>query len=138
MYFNTLSRFALYSQTITNNEPLLLFSTGPPLIPTEFKVINSTCISATLGWIPGFNGGSLQTFTITYVNTDSGEEYSVGPIPEDTSQNKMVYKLMDGITAESHYEFSITTTNSYGESPGDDIEHTVPGTYNKWFVCNLH
>ena len=72
----------------------------------------------------------MQTFTITYTNTDSEEEYSVGPIPEDTSQNKMLYKLMDGITAESHYEFSITAANSIGPTPGDDIEHTIPGTCN--------
>ena len=109
---------------------LLTFSTGPPFIPTEFRVANSTCISTTLGWIPGFNGGSLQTFTIIYTNTDGGEEYSVGPIPEDTSQNKMVYKLMDGIMPETHYEFSITATNNYGPTPGDDIEHTIPGTCN--------
>ncbi len=106
--------------------------------PKEFRVFNVTCISVTLEWTPGFNGGSLQTFTITYTNTDTGGEYSVGPIPEDTSHNSTVYKLMDRITAESNYVFHIIATNSYGETPGDGVEHLIPGIFNGSVSKDVH
>ncbi len=89
-----------------------------PTSPSDFQTMYPTCVSVTLQWQPGFNGGNEQTFNITYIDLDNDLVYSVDNI-EDTGQDVMEYKLTeaDGITASRRFRFSITATNRIGTAP---------------------
>ncbi len=91
------------------------FYPAVPTSPSDFQSTYETCVSVTLQWQPGFDGGNEQTFTITYTDLDSALVYSVDDI-KDTGQNVMQYKLTeaDGITASRRFRFSITATNRIG------------------------
>ncbi len=107
-----------------------------PTSPSGFQSTYQTCVSVTLQWQPGFDGGNEQTFTITYTDLDSGQVYSVDDI-EDTGQDVMEYKLIeaDGVRAYKMFRFVITATNRIGTAPvTPDMEFDAytPG------ICTSH
>ena len=107
-----------------------------PTSPSNFQSTYQTCVSVTLQWQPGFNGGNEQTFTITYTDLDNDLVYSVDNI-EDTGQDIMEYKLTeaDGISASKMFHLMITATNRIGTAPvTPDMEFDAytPG------ICTSH
>ncbi len=105
------------------------FHPAVPQSPSDFQSNYQTCVSVTLQWQPGFNGGNEQTFTVTYTDLDDDQIYSVDRI-EDTGQDVMEYKLTeaDGITASRRFRFSITASNRIGTAPvTPEFDTATPG-----------
>ncbi len=96
---------------------------GVPDAPDNVRSTYQTCVSVTLQWLRGFNGGSEQTFTITYTDIDTSDEYTESDI-EDTRDAEMIWKVTNGIVPSHRYRFHVTAVNGYGHSDtvtADDI-----------------
>ena len=65
-------------------------------------------------WEPGFDGGSPQTYYITY-SVVGGAEKTVSGIP-DSDEDRMQYKLTSDISPETPHSTSIVTVNSIASS----------------------
>ncbi|ELT90714.1 hypothetical protein CAPTEDRAFT_191425, partial [Capitella teleta] len=93
-----------------------------PYPPTELST-EATAKSLTLSWIPGWDGGPTQTFTITY-STD-GNKKTIPDIPDSPDSSRISYKLIEGIYAEKLYSVEIFAANSQGSS---EVASWVPIT----------
>ncbi|CAG7826939.1 unnamed protein product, partial [Allacma fusca] len=82
-----------------------------PEAPLGLHVQNFTHDSVTLTWIPGFDGGSQQTFRIRYWKSDSDYLRTVDVSPRNTT----VYTVAP-LALGTEYSFSICAFNSLGES----------------------
>ena len=88
-------------------------SSAVPNPPSGLRLLKSTPVSLRVGWSPGWNGGSPQTFTLTYTNMKSGGQPIHKEIP-DLEVGFMQYKLTDGIQPDISYQIEISTQNEYG------------------------
>jgi hypothetical protein len=55
-------------------------SVGPPSQPeqpSEIEIVNITNTSASISWIPGFDGGSEQLFELIYQDLDENQLYTL-------------------------------------------------------------
>ena len=82
-----------------------------PETPLGLRVLNFTHDSVTLTWIPGFDGGSSQTFRIRYWVSNSDHTRSTDVSPK----NATVYTVSP-LALGTEYSFSICALNSLGES----------------------
>ncbi len=96
---------------------IILICSGVPRTPSDFQSTYQTCVSVTLQWQPGFSGGPPQTFTVTYTDLNTSQEYTVRNI--DHSENPegfIAVKVTDGIGPSHRYRFHIVAINRLGNS----------------------
>ncbi|ELT97445.1 hypothetical protein CAPTEDRAFT_193401 [Capitella teleta] len=94
-----------------------------PSSPTEL-FSEATARSLTLSWTPGWDGGTPQTFTITY----SAEEFekTIPDIPDSPDSSRISYTLTEGISARKHYFVTLKAVNSQGSSGVSWISIATP------------
>ncbi len=110
--------FMLYNISLSSQycKPIVLnFLSGVPEAPDDVQSTYQTCVSVTLQWLRGFNGGLEQTFTVTYTDLNTSQEYTVSDI-EDTRDEEIIWKVTDGILPSHRYRFHVTAVNLLGTS----------------------
>ncbi|XP_067942900.1 nephrin-like isoform X2 [Watersipora subatra] len=88
----------------------ILSGTSIPDPPTDLEVLNMTYDSAILTWVPGFNGGLDQFFTVMYFIP--GPE---APVRLYADVNAPPFTLT-GLQAKSSYKITVQATNELGSS----------------------
>ncbi|XP_022238998.1 nephrin-like [Limulus polyphemus] len=84
---------------------------GHPDSPAAVKILNVTHNSATLSWIPGFDGGRSQAYRIRYKETDYPEYQYADVYP----RNATVFTV-SGLAIGVEYIFSLQAYNDLGFS----------------------
>ncbi len=104
---------------------------GVPQTPSDFQSTYQTCVSVTLQWQPGFSGGPAQTFTITYTDLNTSQEYTERDIEDsDDPEGSITVKVTDGISPSHRYRFYIMATNRFGNSTVMSSKvYTTPGGF---------
>ena len=95
---------------------------GPPDAPVIQRTLTKvTAVSVNLVWLTGFNGGSIQTFTI--ICKPSGLEYQTvfKDIPDPGYQQKV---YVGNLKESSEYRFTVQTKNLYTGGPNTNKSQT--------------
>ncbi|KAM9114213.1 nephrin isoform 2-T2 [Pangshura tecta] len=95
----------------TDKLDIQLLSTSPPEPPTGLKVVSVTHNSATLEWIPGFDGGLPQRFRIRYHWPGTPSALYMDVFPAQTP----AFTLM-GLSPATPYSIGVSAYNTLGES----------------------
>uniref|UniRef100_A0A3Q3IF92 Immunoglobulin superfamily, member 9b n=1 Tax=Monopterus albus TaxID=43700 RepID=A0A3Q3IF92_MONAL len=72
---------------------------------------------ANVSWVPGFDGGYTQKFTV-WVKQASRGKHEWASLPVPTSKN---YLLVPGLLAGTAYQFSVLPQNKIGSGPFSEI-----------------
>ncbi|XP_040897970.1 protein turtle homolog A [Toxotes jaculatrix] len=72
---------------------------------------------ANVSWVPGFDGGYTQKFTV-WVKQASRGKHEWASLPVPTSKN---YLLVTGLLAGTGYQFSVLPQNKLGSGPFSEI-----------------
>uniref|UniRef100_A0A674J4E7 NPHS1 adhesion molecule, nephrin n=1 Tax=Terrapene triunguis TaxID=2587831 RepID=A0A674J4E7_9SAUR len=95
----------------TDKLDIQLLSTSPPDPPTGLKVVSVTHNSATLEWIPGFDGGLPQRFLIRYRWPGAPSALYMDVFPAQTSAFTLT-----GLSPATPYSIGVSAHNTLGES----------------------
>ncbi|XP_044847632.1 nephrin isoform X2 [Mauremys mutica] len=95
----------------TDKLDIQLLSTSPPDPPTGLKVVSITHNSATLEWIPGFDGGLPQRFRIRYRWPGAPGALYMDVFPAQTSTFTLT-----GLSPAIPYSIGVSAHNTLGES----------------------
>ncbi len=108
---------------------ITLIYVGVPQSPSGFQSTYQTCVSVTLQWQPGFSGGPTQTFTITYTDLNTSQEYTVRGIEDSENlEGFITLKVTDGISPSHQYRFHIVAINRLGNSTVESSQvYSTPG-----------
>ncbi|XP_031642952.1 nephrin isoform X1 [Oncorhynchus kisutch] len=104
-----------------------LLSTNQPDPPSEFRLVSFTHASATLEWIPGFDGGLEQRFRVRYRWADSVSFLYVDVFPPRAN-----IFIVTGLSPATTYNFSVNALNSMGESGYADNNSVLTITTEEW------
>ncbi|XP_074645302.1 synaptogenesis protein syg-2-like isoform X1 [Tubulanus polymorphus] len=113
--------FGSYSCRLNNSVgsidlTLKLTETGPPKTPSNLSVIAKTAISVTLSWVSEFEGGTKQTFAVSYRAWNSIQFVNKAEIP-DPGYRKLVQTKITGLKPATDYQFKVKSVNL---NPGDN------------------
>uniref|UniRef100_A0A3Q3GDV9 Immunoglobulin superfamily, member 9a n=1 Tax=Kryptolebias marmoratus TaxID=37003 RepID=A0A3Q3GDV9_KRYMA len=72
---------------------------------------------ANVSWEAGFDGGSAQTFSVWWVNTDGKQDWFSVPVPLSDGTSLQV----PGLSPATDYQFSILSQNKIGAGPFSEI-----------------
>ena len=86
-----------------------------PDTPLEVQVVRTSSDSINLRWLPGFNGGSKQTFRVKYYPETSISLYSQGRVIFVDPINQTSFTVT-GLKSSTKYKFTIQALNDIGES----------------------
>ncbi|XP_067132158.1 protein turtle-like isoform X17 [Centruroides vittatus] len=90
---------------------LLLVESTTPHAPTNLSV-NTSSFSATLNWLPAYDGGYEQTYVIWYRLADQGEsDWRTIRVQPDGATAFTIYNLQ----SEKEYEFQVLSRNILGD-----------------------
>ncbi|CAL8248752.1 unnamed protein product [Lota lota] len=92
-----------------------LVSTNHPDPPSSVGLVGVTDNSVTLEWIPGFNGGLVQSFRIRYRGPHSVSFMYVDVFPPSAAMYTVT-----GLAPLTTYNFSVAALNAIGESGYSD------------------
>uniref|UniRef100_A0A8C3HXC8 NPHS1 adhesion molecule, nephrin n=1 Tax=Chrysemys picta bellii TaxID=8478 RepID=A0A8C3HXC8_CHRPI len=107
----------------TDKLDIQLLSTSPPDPPTGLKVVSVTHNSATLEWIPGFDGGLPQRFRIRYRWPGAPSALYMDVFPAKTSAFTLT-----GLSPATPYSIGVSAHNTLGESAqGPSVTVTTAG-----------
>ena len=97
---------------------------GAPRIPTTFTLVSSTDTSIVVEWIPGYNGGHEETFSIQYRVVNESQIWITQEIP---LYNNQAY-ILSGLQSDTWYELRMFSKNKFDRSSVTDIQSisTVP------------
>ncbi|XP_069555743.1 uncharacterized protein igsf9b [Brachyistius frenatus] len=92
------------------------------VLGTSPHVVSSVSVTtemnqANVSWVPGFDGGFTQKFTV-WVKQASRGKHEWASLPVPTSKN---YLLVTGLLAGTGYQFSVLPQNKLGSGPFSDI-----------------
>ncbi|XP_074645940.1 uncharacterized protein LOC141902199 [Tubulanus polymorphus] len=109
------SDYESYSCSLNNSVgsiiiDLKLIETGPPQTPSYLAVIAKTAVSVTLSWVSEFAGGSEQTFTVSYMASDSTQIVDTAGIP-DPGYRKLAQTKITGLKPATDYQFKVKSVN---------------------------
>ena len=97
-----------------------LDSPSRPDTPSDVAVTRIASDSVSLKWVPGFNGGSRQSYRVKYYPETSISLYSQGRVIFEEPINMTSFRV-SGLKSSTKYRFSIQAMNDIGES-----EYTEP------------
>ncbi|XP_036421159.1 nephrin [Colossoma macropomum] len=108
--------YAVFTCTARNSQgedslDIQLLSTSYPDPPSDLKLLSVSSSSATLEWMPGFDGGLIQNFRVRYRWAGSASYLYVDAFPPRAT----VYTVT-GLNPSTTYNFSVNAINSMGES----------------------
>uniref|UniRef100_A0A3Q2NVG1 Protein turtle homolog A-like n=1 Tax=Fundulus heteroclitus TaxID=8078 RepID=A0A3Q2NVG1_FUNHE len=92
----------------------VVFALGTSPHAVSSVTVNTEMNQANVSWLPGFDGGFTQKFTVWSVA--GKHEWASLPVP--TSKN---YLLVTGLLAGTGYQFSVLPQNKLGSGPFSEI-----------------
>ncbi|XP_077601230.1 uncharacterized protein LOC144215904 isoform X1 [Stigmatopora nigra] len=101
--------------TVSAGTTVKVLGTSPHAV---FAVsVNTDINQANVSWVPGFDGGYTQKFTVWFKQASRGKhEWASLPVP--TSKN---YLLVTSLLVATSYQFSILPQNKLGSGPFSEI-----------------
>ncbi|KAK5606801.1 hypothetical protein CRENBAI_015566 [Crenichthys baileyi] len=95
----------------------VVFALGTSPHAVSSVTVTTEMNQANVSWVPGFDGGFTQKFTVWVKQTSRGKhEWASLPVP--TSKN---YLLVTGLLAGTGYQFSVLPQNKLGSGPFSEI-----------------
>lgn len=96
--------------------------TAKPSKPRNAKIVCETT-GAKIQWISSFNGGDVQSFTVTGMNGQykESESYTLA----DKGQNKIHSTYIQNLQPQTIYMFYVSARNRHGFSSSENISCTT-------------
>uniref|UniRef100_A0A673C4T5 Immunoglobulin superfamily, member 9b n=1 Tax=Sphaeramia orbicularis TaxID=375764 RepID=A0A673C4T5_9TELE len=101
--------------TVSAGTVVMVLGTSPHGVSSVS--VNSEMNQANVSWVPGFDGGYTQKFTV-WVKQASRGKHEWASLPVPTSKN---YLLVTGLLAGTSYQFSVLPQNKLGSGPFSEI-----------------
>jgi hypothetical protein len=70
---------------------------------------------ANLSWIPGFDGGEAQSFSVKVLN-EEGAIINTFKVNGETGKDTTIYHTLTQLHPETSYDVEVVATNSFGTS----------------------
>lgn len=70
---------------------------------------------ANLSWIPGFDGGEVQTFSVNVLN-DEGAIINTFQVDRETQKDATIYLTLTHLHPDTSYDVEVVASNSFGTS----------------------
>uniref|UniRef100_A0A3Q2NUQ2 Protein turtle homolog A-like n=1 Tax=Fundulus heteroclitus TaxID=8078 RepID=A0A3Q2NUQ2_FUNHE len=98
----------------------VVFALGTSPHAVSSVTVNTEMNQANVSWLPGFDGGFTQKFTVwsVAVKQSSRGKHEWASLPVPTSKN---YLLVTGLLAGTGYQFSVLPQNKLGSGPFSEI-----------------
>ncbi|XP_061762751.1 protein turtle homolog A isoform X1 [Nerophis ophidion] len=101
--------------TVSAGTVVMVLGTSPHVVSSVS--VNTDMHQANVSWVPGFDGGYTQRFTV-WVKQSSRGKHEWASLPVPTSKN---YLLVTGLLAGTSYQFSVLPQNKLGSGPFSEI-----------------
>uniref|UniRef100_A0A669DLX8 Protein turtle homolog A n=1 Tax=Oreochromis niloticus TaxID=8128 RepID=A0A669DLX8_ORENI len=101
--------------TVSAGTVVMVLGTSPHAVSSVF--VTTEVNQANVSWVPGFDGGFTQKFTV-WVKQASRGKHEWASLPVPTSKN---YLLVTGLLAATGYQFSVLPQNKLGSGPFSEI-----------------
>ncbi|XP_029366269.1 protein turtle homolog A isoform X2 [Echeneis naucrates] len=101
--------------TVSASTVVLVLGTSPHAVSSVS--VSTEMNQANVSWVPGFDGGYTQKFTV-WVKQASRGKHEWASLPVPTSKN---YLLVTGLLAGTGYQFSVLPQNKLGSGPFSEI-----------------
>ena len=83
---------------------------------------------ANLSWIPGFDGGEAQSFSVKVLN-EEGAIINTFTVDGETQKDATIYFILTQLHPDTSYDVEVVATNRFGTS-NTSLKLTT--------VCKLH
>uniref|UniRef100_A0AAX7UU36 Immunoglobulin superfamily, member 9b n=1 Tax=Astatotilapia calliptera TaxID=8154 RepID=A0AAX7UU36_ASTCA len=100
--------------TVSAGTVVMVLGTSPHAVSSVF--VTTEVNQANVSWVPGFDGGFTQKFTVWSQASRGKHEWASLPVP--TSKN---YLLVTGLLAATGYQLSVLPQNKLGSGPFSEI-----------------
>ncbi|XP_038559941.1 protein turtle homolog A isoform X1 [Micropterus salmoides] len=101
--------------TVSAGTVVMVLGTSPHVVSSVS--VDTEMNQANVSWVPGFDGGYTQKFTV-WVKQASRGKHEWASLPVPTSKN---YLLVTGLLAGTGYQFSVLPQNKLGSGPFSEI-----------------
>ncbi|KAM4616840.1 uncharacterized protein igsf9b [Polymixia lowei] len=101
--------------TVSAGTVVMVLGTSPHIVTSVS--VNTEMNQANVTWVPGFDGGYTQKFTV-WVKQASRGKHEWASLPVPTSKNNL---LVTGLLAGTSYQFSVLPQNKLGSGPFSEI-----------------
>nr|XP_019949562.1 PREDICTED: protein turtle homolog A-like isoform X1 [Paralichthys olivaceus] len=101
--------------TVSAGTVVMVLGTSPHVV--SLLSVTTEMNQANVSWVPGFDGGYTQKFTV-WVKQASRGKHEWASLPVPTSKN---YLLVTGLLAGTSYQFSVLPQNKLGSGPFSEI-----------------
>ncbi|XP_041642463.1 protein turtle homolog A isoform X2 [Cheilinus undulatus] len=101
--------------TVSTGTVVMVLGTSPHAVSSVS--VSTEMNQANVSWVPGFDGGYTQKFTV-WVKQASRGKHEWASLPVPTSKN---YLLVTGLLAGTGYQFSVLPQNKLGSGPFSEI-----------------
>ncbi|XP_071338565.1 uncharacterized protein igsf9b isoform X2 [Trachinotus anak] len=101
--------------TVSAGTVVMVLGTSPHVVSSVS--VTTEMNQANVSWVPGFDGGYTQKFTV-WVKQASRGKHEWASLPVPTSKN---YLLVTGLLAGTGYQFSVLPQNKLGSGPFSEI-----------------
>ncbi|XP_044223593.1 protein turtle homolog A [Thunnus albacares] len=101
--------------TVSAGTVVMVLGTSPHAVSSVS--VTTEMNQANVSWVPGFDGGYTQKFTV-WVKQASRGKHEWASLPVPTSKN---YLLVTGLLAGTGYQFSVLPQNKLGSGPFSEI-----------------
>ncbi|XP_068560218.1 uncharacterized protein igsf9b isoform X2 [Cebidichthys violaceus] len=101
--------------TVSAGTVVMVLGTSPHVVSSVSVITEMN--QANVSWVPGFDGGYTQKFTV-WVKQASRGKHEWASLPVPTSKN---YLLVTGLLAGTGYQFSVLPQNKLGSGPFSEI-----------------
>ncbi|XP_071390323.1 protein turtle homolog A [Centroberyx affinis] len=101
--------------TVSAGTVVMVLGTSPHAVPSVS--VSTEMNQANVSWVPGFDGGYTQKFTV-WVKQASRGKHEWASLPVPTSKNNL---LVTGLLAGTSYQFSVLPQNKLGSGPFSEI-----------------
>ncbi|CAL1548894.1 unnamed protein product, partial [Lymnaea stagnalis] len=107
---------------------------GPPLAATNLTSLEPRHDSVKLFWLPGFNGGEVQTFSVEFrpfsPTTESSWRLALSGVEDLNLNNMWTEAVVTQLRASTDYEMRVVSVNRLDEVRSDIIRiHTADRKY---------
>ncbi|XP_068461528.1 uncharacterized protein igsf9b [Clinocottus analis] len=101
--------------TVSAGTVVMVLGTSPHVVYSVSVITEMN--QANVSWVPGFDGGYTQKFTV-WVKQASRGKHEWASLPVPTSKN---YLLVTGLLTGTGYQFSVLPQNKLGSGPFSEI-----------------
>uniref|UniRef100_A0A671XWR7 Protein turtle homolog A-like n=1 Tax=Sparus aurata TaxID=8175 RepID=A0A671XWR7_SPAAU len=103
--------------TVSAGTVVMVLGTSPHAVSSVS--VTTEMNQANVSWVPGFDGGYTQKFTVWSVTCNASRgKHEWASLPVPTSKN---YLLVTGLVAGTGYQFSVLPQNKLGSGPFSEI-----------------